>query len=439
MDFAAASTYLLGTINETVSRRLPGRLERMRALLAALGDPHRAYPTIHVGGTSGKGSTSTMLAATLSAAGKKTGLHTKPHLISMTERMRIDGVAIEEQRFADMLLEMLPVIDRIAADYGRPTYYETLLALSFAYFAAEAVDVAVIEVGLGGTLDGTNLVAPEVSVITNIGLDHVDVLGDTVEQVALDKSGIAKTGVPLVSDVNVASARSVIEAQCAARGAPFLAVRDLTTVVPRGGERYGQSFLVQTPQAGYEIALPVLGEFQQRNAATTILALEQLPPGLRPAPAAIERGLAGLVLMGRMEFYPSHPSVVFDIAHNPDKARALADGLRSTFPNRRFAFVVAIGEGKDAAEMLATWAQLPASFVFTSFEAAGRTSSRPARLQSIAESVGKWGRAVADPIEALEVVRRHADAADIVVVTGSTYIVAKLREWWLANVVSRAS
>jgi dihydrofolate synthase/folylpolyglutamate synthase len=436
MTFGSAQAYLLGTINETVSRRLPNRLDRMRALLAALGDPQDRYPTVHVGGTSGKGSTATMIAAILSASGKTTGLHAKPHLTSVTERARIDGVPVSEDRFADLLGAMMPAIERVAQDHGRASYYETLLAIAFQYFAEENVDVGVIEVGVGGLLDGTNVLHPQVSVITNIGLDHTDILGDTLELIATDKVGIAKPGVPLVSDVTDAGARAVIEAGTAAAGAPFVSVGDDVTIAPRAGERYGQSFTVTTPNDRYEISLPILGAFQQRNAATAIRAVELLPPGLRPDREAIETGLARLVVPGRMEFHPAHPSVVFDIAHNPDKARNLCEALVETFPERRFAFVIAITETKDAAQILAPFAALPGTFTFTSFDTAGRTATRPQRLASLAEELGIWGRAITDPVDAFSVARRNADAGDIVVVTGSTFVVATLRDWWFANVAS---
>jgi dihydrofolate synthase/folylpolyglutamate synthase len=440
MIFAQAQAYLLGTINETASRRLPNRLDRMRALMAALGDPQDRYPTIHVGGTSGKGSTATMIAAALDAAGKRTGLHTKPHLTSVTERARIGTLAIPEERFGELLGEMMPAIERVAQDHGRATYYETLLALAFLYFAQENVDVAVIEVGVGGALDGTNVIAsPLVSVITNVALDHTDILGDTTALIARDKVGIARDATPLVSDVTDPDAREVIEAGCARSGARFISVRDTVTIEARPGERYGQSFAVITPEDRYELALPILGDFQQHNAATAIRALEQLPPELRPSRAAIEDGFARLMIPGRMEFFPSRPAVVFDIAHNPDKAASLASALRATFPDRRFAFVIAVGESKDAAAIIAAFADVPATFTFTSFTANGRSSTRPQRLASIAESLGVWGRAIGDPVDAFAIARRNADAQDIVVVTGSTFVVATLRDWWFANVATNTN
>ncbi|GAC1299556.1 MAG: Mur ligase family protein [Vulcanimicrobiaceae bacterium] len=438
MTFERAAHYLLGTINETASRHNPHRLDRMRALLHHLGDPHRAYPTIHVGGTSGKGSTATMIATALTASGKHVGLHTKPHLTSMTERARIDGAPVSQSDFGEVLGQMMPAIEATGAEFGRPSFYETTLALAFVVFARAGVDVGVIEVGIGGTLDGTNLIAPEVSVITNVGLDHTELLGETTAEIARDKAGIVKPGVPLVSGAS-GDARAVIEATCARVGAPFVGVFDVATIEPRAGERYGQSFAVTTSSDTYELALPVLGRFQQRNAATAIVALERLSPALRPARTAIERGLAQLVLPGRMEFYPGFPSVIFDVAHNPDKASSLAEALRETFPDRRFVFIVGIGESKDVANILRQWVSLPATFIVTSFDTPGKTAERPQRLANILENSGIASRTIGDPIDALAVARRHADGNAIIVVTGSTFVAATLRAWWLEHVVEPSS
>jgi dihydrofolate synthase/folylpolyglutamate synthase len=435
MTFESASAYLIGTINETLSRRAPNRLDRMRLLLSELGDPQEKYPTVQIGGTSGKGSTSTMIAAALTAAGKRTGLHTKPHITSMTERARIDGRSIAQAEFGDLLSEMMPAIERAASMFGRPSYYETLLALALEYFARESVDVGVIEVGVGGTLDGTNVLEPCVNAITNVGFDHTDILGETIAEIAGDKAGIAKPGVPLVTDARNPEAFEVIARRCEEAGAPLVRVDTYAKVEPRAGERYGQSFDVTTPNARYELSLPILGDFQQRNAATAIAVLEQLPASLRPSREAIEAGFSQLVIPGRMEAFPGFPKVVFDIAHNPDKAEHLAAALRSAFPDRRFTFVIGITETKDAHEILRPLFALPASFIFTSFETAGRRATRPQRLVNIAENAGIWARAISDPIEALSVARRSADANAVVVVTGSTFIVSTVRQWWIKHVV----
>jgi dihydrofolate synthase / folylpolyglutamate synthase len=436
MNFSQAQSYLLATVNETISRREPYRLDRMRAFLRELGDPQDAYPTIHVGGTSGKGSTSTMIAGALTASGKRTGLHTKPHLRSMVERARIDGVNVTEDRFAELLTDMMPAIDSVAGEHSRPSYYETLLALAFLHFARENVDAAVIEVGVGGKLDGTNVIRPRVSVITNVGLDHTDILGETLEEIAADKAGIAKPGIPLVTAVADPGPRAVIEAACKEAGAPFIHVLDSTRIEQGAPHPFSQEFAVVTPRDRYDVSLPVLGEFQQRNAATAIVALEQLDDSLRPSKEAIERGLSELHLAGRMEYFPSHPGVVFDVAHNPDKAAHLAGSLKGAFPDRRFTFVIAVGESKDSQEILRAFVDVPATYIFTSFQTQGRTATKPQRLASIADSLGMWGRSIADPVEALNIARRNAAADDIIVVTGSTFVVAELRDWWMEHVVA---
>jgi dihydrofolate synthase/folylpolyglutamate synthase len=439
MNFSQAQAYLLSAVNETMSRREPYRLDRMRAFLRELGNPQDQYPTVHVGGTSGKGSTSTMIAAILTASGKRTGLHTKPHLRSMTERARIDGTNVTEERFAELFTDMLPAIERVQQEHSRPSYYETLLALAFLHFARENVDVAVIEVGVGGKLDGTNVIFPRVCVITNVGLDHTDILGETVEEIAQDKAGIAKPGVPLVSAADHPGARAIIEQQCAAAGAPFISVLDSVRVSDERLEPFSQRFTATTPRASYDVMLPLLGIFQQTNAATAILALEQLGDDLRPSKDDVESGLARVNLAGRMEFFPSHPGVVFDVAHNPDKASHLAKSLKRAFPERHFSFVIAIGQSKDSQDILRAFDDLNGSFIFTSFETQGRTAAKPQRLASIAEDLGMWGRSIADPVEALSVARRNACADDIVVVTGSTFVVAELRDWWMEHVVAGQS
>jgi dihydrofolate synthase/folylpolyglutamate synthase len=408
----------------------------MRTFMSELGDPQNKYPTIHIGGTSGKGSTSTIVAAIMKAAGKRVGLHTKPHLRSMTERALIDGIAISEERFAAVLDSMMPAIERTAQVAGRPTYYETLLAIAFVYFAQENVDVAVIEVGLGGRLDGTNVITPLVAAITSIGFDHMDVLGERLEDIALEKAGIAKPGIPLVTFIDDEAARRVVEDVAEEVGAPFIDVGATVRVDDVNLSRNGQSFSILTPSARYNISTPMLGEFQRRNTATAITIAETLPPAFHASVDQVESALASLTIPGRMEYYPGHPSVLFDIAHNAEKAEHLLRSLQEHFPNRRFTFVVAIGESKDANEILRQFATLPVKFIFTSFEIAGRTPTKPQRLAAIAESLGSWGRVVQDPVEAMEIARRMGSADEIIVVTGSTFIVAEIRGWWLETIAA---
>jgi dihydrofolate synthase / folylpolyglutamate synthase len=424
MTFDEAQAYLVDLIDERRSRGRLG-LDRMRALLDELGNPHQAYATVHVGGTSGKGSTATMIAAALRGSQKRTGLHTKPHLHSVTERAWIDGAAIGEERFAELLAEMMPALEGVTAIAGRPSYYETLLALAFLYFARERVDVAVIEVGLGGRLDGTNVIVPKVAVITSVGYDHTEILGESIEAIAAEKAGIAKPAVPLVVGVENREALDVIERIAVKTGAPVTLVDGVSELVPGNGDE--RNFRVTTRAATYDVRLPVFGAFQRRNAQCAIAALEALPPELRPSSADVERGLTTVAIPGRMEIFSGTPAAVLDIAHNAEKAQHLADALREHFPGKRFHAIVAIGRDKDARAIVEALAPLIESLTFTSFEAAGRYAITPEELTSIARPLGIAATHVDDPHEAFANVSEHVPNDAIVLVTGSTFVVSEIR------------
>jgi dihydrofolate synthase/folylpolyglutamate synthase len=435
MDFRSAVRILDKAAGESISARFPGRLDRMRTLLRHLGDPQRRFASMHVGGSAGKGSTATMCAAILGAAGFKVGLHTKPHLHSVTERARIGGAPISEERFAEIFAAMLPVIEEMrGSEWGPPSYFELLVALSFVYFAQEAVDVAVIEVGVGGSLDGTNLILPKVSVVTNVGTDHKDILGDTVEQIAKDKAGIIKDGVPVVTAAEQPSVLRIIEEAARSHGAPLTIVHNAARVVSTITDpSYSQAVRVQTPLHAYEFTLPLIGEFQATNAATAILACEQIRAEYPVSAHHVTKALSELSLPGRTEYYPSRPALLFDVAHNVEKAAALRQAIERHFPKRRLVFVVAIAEEKDVAGVIGAWRGLPAQYIFTTFDVAHRRSRHSRSLVNVAEGSGMVSRAVDDPVEALNLARRIASASDLVVVTGSTFLVATLRRWFIEN------
>lgn len=439
LPFERAQAYLLSTIDESTSRRTSYNLDRIRAFLRELGDPHLAYPTIHIGGTSGKGSTSTMIASVLQASGRRTGLHTKPHLRDATERARIDGIAIAPERFATLLDEMMPAIERVAAAHGRPTYYETLLALAFAHFAGERVDAAVIEVGLGGRLDGTNVLAPVVTAITSVGYDHTEVLGDTLGAIAREKGGIAKPNVPFVVAPVPAEAEGVLERAAHDAGAPILRVADEVRIesAPDSSAGPSQRFVATTRRARYRVELGVRGTFQVTNAATAIAVLETLPHELRPDRRSVERGLARVAIPGRMELFDGRPPVLFDIAHNAEKAHGLVSSLEATFGDRAMHYVVAIGQSKDASQILGILGRLPSRFTFTSFAVAGRRPIPPGDLAVLGRELGRPVRVVDDPIVALRTARDGAESDEVVVVTGSTFVVAVTREWLAAEMAAR--
>lgn len=327
----------------------PG-LDRMTALLSALGHPERAFPAVHVAGTNGKGSTASLAAAVLTASGRRTGLHTSPHLVHVEERMRVDG-APAPAAWLDAAVERLPLDD------VRPSFFEATVALALAYFADEGVDVAVVEVGLGGRLDATGVVRSAVSVVTHVGLDHTDLLGGTLPEIAREKAGIARPGVPLLHAVTGEpgspgqAAGAAVEAEAARRGAP---TEDIRTTCR--AERLPDGRLaLTTPVRDYgalRLALP--GAHQAWNAALAVRAAEIAAPDL--APEAVEAGLAGVVrlagLRGRGETHPSDSRVVLDVAHNADGWDAALAAVRVP-PGGRLHAVVGVMADKDADALAA--------------------------------------------------------------------------------------
>ena len=313
----------------------PG-LERMEQLLAALGEPHTRFRSVHVAGTNGKGSTASFVAAIATAAGLKTGLHTSPHLWDLSERMRIDGVPVAHDWIAD-------AVSRHRADFEavQPSFFEATVALSFLYFAEQVVDLAVVEVGLGGRLDATNVLHPEIALVTHIGLDHTDLLGPTVEDVAREKAGIAKRGVPLLSAAEGASVVAAMQETAEARGATFVNLWDEASVAVRGESAEGLSLDLVTPVRAYEdvpVALP--GAHQAANAALAVRAAEYVMARIRNDAAPIYTGLANVRklsgLRARCEVVQRSPLILADVAHNADGLRAALDWARGLVSGRLY-------------------------------------------------------------------------------------------------------
>jgi dihydrofolate synthase/folylpolyglutamate synthase len=321
-------------------------LGRMRALMAYLGNPQDTYPIIHVAGTKGKGSTSALAAAALKAGGYKTGLYTSPHLQDYVERIQIDGQPISHSQLTELVEEVKPAVATIPA----LTTFEITTALAFLYFARQKVDAAVIEVGLGGRLDATNIVTPRVSVITSLSYDHMAVLGNTLALIAGEKAGIIKPGIPVVSSPQQEEALAVLEAVSAERHATLTLVgRDVDFKLMEHSLD-GQSFSIFNPKSVI-LHIPLLGAHQVVNAATAYTALQA--SGLSLSEAAIRTGFSEVRWPCRFEIVRREPPVVFDSAHNADSARQLCQALNDYFPDRPVVWVFSILEDKDAAGMLA--------------------------------------------------------------------------------------
>ena len=335
----------------------PG-LGRTRALLSALGDPHKALRFVHVAGTNGKGSTAAMLDSCLRAAGYRTGLFTSPYINRFNERVQVDGVPIPDGDLVRLVERVQPAA---AAMADTPTEFEFITALGMLWFAEQRCDIVVLEVGLGGALDSTNVIdPPECAVITALGLDHVKELGPTLADIAAAKAGIIKPGSPAVSYGGAPEADRVIAAAARACGAP-LTVVDFTRLRLRGAGLDGQTFDFDG-LAG--LTLPLLAGYQPRNAAVAVTALRALRArGWDIPDEAIRRGLASVRWPGRFELLRRSPPFLLDGSHNAHGMRATADSLRSLFPGQKFVFLVSIMADKDADEMLRLLLPLAKAFV----------------------------------------------------------------------------
>ncbi|MDQ1301623.1 MAG: dihydrofolate synthase / folylpolyglutamate synthase [Chloroflexota bacterium] len=417
-------------------------LQRMYDLLARLGNPHQAYPTIHIAGSKGKGSTAAMSESILRAAGYRTGLYISPHLHSFGERMQIDGAPISAEDFAALVDALAPHAEAVAGI----TWFEVITALAFLHFARRRVDVAVIEVGLGGRLDATNVITPAVSVITSLSYEHMAWLGDTLAKIAFEKAGIIKPGVPVDCAPQEADALAVIERVCAERAAPLLLVGREWQAHPGPIHAGGQSFAAAdvrsddfsrrsdaaaaeaatTSRAWTRFDLPLLGRHQIVNAVCALAAVGQAAAaGLALPPAALHAGLRAVQWPGRGEVLSSDPLVVADGAHNGDSARKLVEMLAEWFPGRRWAFVVGTLSDKDHVAILRELAPHAAQLFLTRSHS-GRATD-PALLAALARQFGGEISPAASVAEALTGALATGHA---VCLTGSLSIAAEAREAW---------
>lgn len=309
-DYLAVQDYLFGL----KARGIKYGIDRMRMLVAEIGHPERAVPIIHVAGTNGKGSTSALLDAIFHAAGWRTGLYTSPHLVKLGERVQVDRRILTEAEIVAYTRELKPAAERIAGTSpdDHPSFFEFMTAMAFLQFARRQCDVGIIEVGLGGRLDATNVVTPEIAVITSIGLDHCEFLGERIEQIAAEKAGIIKPGRPVVMGRVPPAAEAVIRARAAEVGAPLHSVREV----------FGED-LTAYPETNLE------GDYQRWNAATATLVARCLPARWRLTPEAIERGLRHADWPGRWQRTTlGGRTLVLDASHNPEGAEVLANNLR---------------------------------------------------------------------------------------------------------------
>ena len=394
-------------------------LERTRSLLAALGAPHLAYPSIHIGGTNGKGSVAAMCARVLREAGLRTGLYTSPHLCDFGERIQVDGRPVALETMTRVAAGLHAAVDRIG-----PTFFEATTALAFGVFADREVDIAVVEVGLGGRLDATNVIVPAVTCVTNVSLDHADYLGDTVEAIAREKAGIIKPGVPIHTSETGGPVLRILKDRATRCGAPVRVLdpaRDVRSL-ELSGTRTG--FRMSSEAWGeLELSVPLAGGHQATNAALAARALESLPEQLRPARPAVVRGLARVSWPGRVQLVrQSGVTWVFDVAHNVAGMETLATTLRSIGPPRPIVVLAGILGDKDWGGMLPDLLSIADAAVLTQPPTApGERRWNPGQVA--AELAPRFALEVqADFGRALARVAQRADGGTAVV-TGSCHTV----------------
>ena len=424
----------LERLSSTHRDRVRYDLSRMEALLSRLGDPHLGIPTVHIAGTKGKGSTAAMCASILSQQGYRTGLYISPHLHTFRERICLDGLPVSEETFAALVDEVWPALDWISAreEFGEVSVFEALSAMAFRHFKKEA-DFQVLEVGLGGRLDTTNLVNPDVCAITSLSLDHTAILGDTIEHIAGEKGGIIKPGAVVVVSPQSPEAMAVIESICEERGADLIRVGTDLTWSPGPRDLEGQGVNVRGRLGNYDLHTPLLGEYQLENAATAVGVLEVLmDKGFDISSRALEEGMSRLSWACRMEVLGTGPLVVCDGAHNPYSAARLRDSLPAYFSYRSVVLVVGVSRDKNLEGIVAELAGLSRPTGKKGLVIV--TRSRHPR----ASPTGALGEAfLAHHVEALEVegvnnamemAMELADPEDLVLATGSLFVAAEARE-----------
>jgi len=417
-------------------------LENSYRLMDILGRPHESFHSIHITGTNGKGSTSAMIAGILKENGYRVGLYTSPHLVSFTERMRINGVPISESRVTELTRY---IRNAIAHTDLKPTFFEFVTAMAFYYFACEKIDWAVVEVGMGGRLDATNVIMPEVSVITNISLEHTEFLGKTIPEIAFEKAGIIKANVPVVTAVTQPSALRVIKERAEVSGSQV--------------HLYGEDFEgtltcmdnthLRFNYKGYSdyrnLSLSLTGRYQLLNASVAIRVCEVLTvKGFLIYKDAIYKGLSSLNFEGRLEWVSHTPPIILDGAHNPQAAESLANAMKELFPKKKVILVTGIMKDKDIEGILKPLIDISEKVILT--KPKGERAASPEelkdsirKLQTPSPLVGEGvlseqklrPRLIATTTtvaQALELAKTLWKEEDVILVTGSFYTTGEAKE-----------
>ena len=400
-------------------------LRRVEALLARLGNPHLQSKSVHVAGSKGKGSTAAMIASVLTKAGYTTGLFTSPHLHFYNERIRVNNRLISNDEITDLIARIKPEVEAVnkEAAYGKLTTFEITTVLGFSYFAKKKVDFQVIEVGLGGRLDATNVLQPEVCVITPISYEHTDLLGNTLIAIATEKSGIIKEGCIVVSSPQVDEADAAIASACRKQGAKLIRVGQDIAFKSLWFNDMQQSLIVNGRLGNYKLTIPLLGQYQLTNAATVIAALEVLiEKGNKIPLKRIVQGMKEVNWEGRLQVLNRHPLVVVDGAHNQDSAQKLRQALGEYFKFDKAILIIGMSSDKDLSGIVAELAPAFEKVIVTR-----STHPRAMATAAIAAEFEKYGidtQQIDDIAAAVPLALSLTGEKDMICVTGSLFVAA---------------
>lgn len=406
-------------------------LERMRLLLKKLGNPHEKLRTAHIAGTKGKGSTATMLATMIGACGHKVGLYTSPHICDIRERITVNGEMIPQAALTRLIIQAEPIIAKMAND--RPTFFETFTAIAFTYFAEQQVDVAVIETGLGGRLDSTNVITPSVCGLTSISMDHVHQLGNTIALIAAEKAGIFKKNVPAISVQQVPEAKRVLRRVANDVKANLMFTGDDIEFSYRveSSRRDGCQTRVclTTPQSKFEhLSVPLPGEHQALNCGLALAMLDQLKgQGLSIDDAKAMQGLSRIYLPGRMEIIRQDPRVMVDGAHNAASVQALMRAIGQNIPYDSMVVIFGCAADKDIAGMMEQIATGADKVIFTKAAHNARAAEPKDLAAAYEERSGRVAQVTPTLAEAMQIATSAVSREDLICVTGSFYLVGEAK------------
>ena len=406
-------------------------LSRMERLLAGVGDPHKELRCVHIAGTKGKGSTATMLARMLESCGYRVGLYTSPHLMDVRERISINGTLVPEAAMTDCLAKLAPVVTKKMAD-DRVTFFELMTAVAFLYFSREKIDIAVVETGLGGRLDSTNVITPDVCAMTSISSDHTRQLGNSLGKIAEEKAGIFKSGVPVVSAPQDQEVRDVLRRAAMTTEAPLKFTSDLEFSSRFESSRatgpHSRVCLTTNRSRFEHLRVPLLGEHQAINCGVALGVLDALKmAGMEIDDELAAKGLADTTLPGRMETICNDPRILVDGAHNSASVDALMRAIGQNIPYDSMVVIFGCAADKDISGMLSRIAMGADKVIFTA--ARGVRSADPVDLYAEYEqTAGKMAQLADNAEEALSIATRAVSREDLVCVTGSFYLVAEVRK-----------